>query len=80
MTENVRKWNEIIDKMLENRISGLEPKDKALEEKYCKELEELHPLLTAAERPRVRKIKPPQKASLIAHNNQGELIGFEDIY
>jgi hypothetical protein len=79
---NVEKWNAKIAEMKANRDErfGRTPKSKELEEKLMVELEAIYSELTPAEQDSVEKLEPPRyRSSLIAQDQYGRLIGFEDL-
>ena len=77
---NVEKWNEKLAEMKANRMGphGRVVRHAEVEDKLCAEMEALFSEMTPAERDSVERPLPPTQRSLIAHNNNGELIGYED--
>ena len=78
MSEAIKKWNETFERLMANRKNEKFPVDWEVEDACVKELETQFESLTYAERREVRRPVPPQRQSLIAHDSQGRLIGYED--
>lgn len=77
---NVEKWNEKLAAMKANRNgpSGRVVIHAEVEERLCAEMEALFSEMTREERASLEYPEPPIRRSLIAHNDEGELIGYED--
>lgn len=79
---NIEKWNAKLAVMKANRDErfGRTPKDNALEERLAKEMAIIFEALTEEERQIVERPLPPRfRSSLIAQDEYGRLIGFEDL-
>jgi hypothetical protein len=76
---NVEKWEVALIKMKANRLGTSRViKHQAVEDELVAEMEVLFSEMTPAERDSVERPEPPTQRSLIAHNSQGQLIGYED--
>lgn len=78
----IDKWNELLAKMYENRDERFRrcPKNPELEESLSAEMECLFSEMTKEERDAVERPEPPRyRTSIIAQDEYGRLIGFEDL-
>lgn len=81
-TEHVAKYNELLAKLYENRDKRFKrtPIDNALEEKFAEEMVGFFSSMTKEEQDSVERPEPPRiRTSLIAQDQYGRLIGFEDL-
>lgn len=82
MSAAVSLWNEKLAAMKANRDDrfGRTPKDDALEDRLLGEMQAIFETLTPEEQAMVERPLPPRyRTSLIAQDQYGRLIGFEDL-
>lgn len=77
--KKVEQWNKALAAMKANRGEGEIPKSWVTEDKLCIELERLFSEMTVQERLLVERPVPPRRLSIVAHNQKGQLIGYEDL-
>lgn len=74
----VKRWAVKLAEMKANRV-GRCPRDIDLEDSLCKEMEVIFEEMTPDERVTVERPEPPIiRNSIIAQNEDGSLIGYED--
>jgi len=78
----IEQWKGKLAEMKANRDPrfGRTPKDDALEDRLMREMEVLFESMTEQERNSVERPLPPRRrTSLIAQDEYGRLIGYEDL-
>lgn len=82
MPTRVELYNEKLKELYANRDERFRrtPKSRELEEKIANEMVAIFSLMTKAERESIERPEPPRyQNSLIAQDQYGRLIGFEDL-